>query len=79
MPDEAVPWVTLWEAMQAGNSSGRFTALQYQSLLQALRLLESEDERERWLREPQSEQLPETEEESERWLREPQPDCYAAD
>ena len=43
MPDEAVPWVTLWEAMYAGDNSGIFTTLQYRSLFQALRVLESEE------------------------------------
>ena len=80
MPDEAVPWVTLWEAMQAGSTTGRFTTLQCQSLCQTVRSLESEEERKRWLREPRSVlQFPETEEERERWLREPEPDCYAVD
>ena len=55
VPDKAIPWITLWEAAYDGDYSGLFTTLQYRSLVQALRELESEendrDDGERLLRE----------------------------
>ena len=45
VPLAPIPWVTLWEADQVGSDSRKFAELQHQSLLQALRLLEAEEER----------------------------------
>ena len=50
VPLAPMPWATLWEAEQilviwSGSDSREFTELQRQSLLQALRLLEAEEER----------------------------------
>ena len=45
VPLAPMPWVTLWEAEQVCRDSTKFTELQCQSLLQALRLLEAEEER----------------------------------
>ena len=42
VPVAPIPWVTLWEAEPVGRRE--FTELQHQSLLQALRLLEAEEE-----------------------------------
>ena len=55
LPTEAVPWTTLWEAMLAGYNAGRFTEVQYQSLLDAVRLLESTEDREKLFRDSQPE------------------------
>ena len=44
VPLEPIPWVTLWEAEQVGSDSRKLTELQHQGLLQALRLLEAEEE-----------------------------------
>ena len=47
LPTDAFPWVTIWEAVHVGHRAGKFTETQYQSLVEAVRSSEYEEEERR--------------------------------